>query len=90
MLRNQLLAQYGGDYFNSLVLEKPDCLDSLVPNLKFFIFAGRRRNIDLTPATHDAWSRLLKDNGDLTIKSYDYIIDAFLESRDQSSEQRSR
>ena len=54
----------------------------------FFIFAGRRRNIDLTPAKHDAWSTLLRDNNDLMIKSYDFIIDEFLDGGDQSSQLR--
>jgi hypothetical protein len=62
---------------------QPDSLNSVVPSLDFYIFAGRRHNIDLTPATHDAWSKLLKYNNDLKIKSYDYIIDAFLDSGDQ-------
>jgi hypothetical protein len=50
---------------------------SVTPVLLFFIFAGRRSSIDLSRARHNAWSRLLKKNSDIQIKSYDYIIDAF-------------
>jgi hypothetical protein len=57
----------------------PDYFKSWVPDLWFFLFAGRRSKIDENTARHDAWSRLLKENSDIVIKTYDYILDAFLD-----------
>ena len=54
---------------------------SATPELFFFIFAGRRSSIDASRARHNAWSKLLQKNRDITIKSYDYIIDAFLKQQ---------
>ena len=78
------MAQYGGEYLHKVLRERPESLNSVIPDLEFFIFAGRRRNIDASPAMHDVWSKFLKDNSDLVIKSYDYIVDAFLDGGDQS------
>lgn len=58
----------------------PDYLKFIgMPDLQFFIFAGRRSKIDTNRVTHDTWSRLLKENKNITIKTYDYILDAFLD-----------
>jgi hypothetical protein len=53
--------------------------DLYVPDLSFFVFAGRRVSIDATMPRHNSWSELLKDHDDLVIKTYDYTVDAFLE-----------
>lgn len=67
------------DYFGPFLISNPDSLKSwLPPRLQFYIFAGRRLKIDATPATHDTWSRFLKKNRDITIRTYDYIVDSFL------------
>lgn len=50
-----------------------------MPNLNFVVFAGRRSRIDATTARHDTWSRLLMENSSIVLKSYDYLLDAFLD-----------
>jgi hypothetical protein len=69
----QLVAGSGlpPDYASSL-------LDSTV-NLLFLVYAGRRSMIDATPQRHDAWSRLRDTDDSIEIKSYDSILDLFLE-----------
>jgi TIR domain len=49
------------------------------PDLSFFVFAGRRSSIDANKRAHAIWSELLKENRDITIRSYDYLIDGFLD-----------
>jgi hypothetical protein len=50
----------------------------LEPDLWFFVFAGRRSRINANRRTHSTWSELLKENRDVTIRSYDHLIDGFL------------
>jgi hypothetical protein len=85
-LRNDLIRADGGDLFVSRLTTRPDYFDGLVPNLQFFIFAGRRSSIDASTAKHDTWSRLLKQNSDIQIKSYDHLVDAFLDSVDSEGD----
>src|SRR5258708_1784480 len=50
ILRNYLVAWVKSRGLNEFL--RPDSLNSVVPSLDFYIFVGRRHNIDLTPATH--------------------------------------
>jgi hypothetical protein len=52
-----------------------------VPDVKFFVFAGRRRWIDATQDKHELWSDLLRNSGDIEIRSYDHILDRMREVR---------
>jgi hypothetical protein len=66
------MVQYAQGWLTSDQLVKEHVL-----RLEFVIFAGRRVSIDRTAARHDMWSRLRSDNEDLTIKSYDALVDVF-------------
>jgi TIR domain len=74
-LRNELIRAYGGGFPRSYLLGLERC----PPELQFFMYAGRRSYIDADTDRHHTWSRLLKNNSSVSIKTYDNIIDMFLE-----------
>jgi hypothetical protein len=78
-LRDFVIAQYGGKDMEFWPVSYWEELESEVPELHFFVFAGRRSTIDESAARHESWSKLLNENRDVTIKTYDFLIDAFLE-----------
>lgn len=48
------------------------------PDLNFFVYAGRRSQIDASQQRHDKWSELRNYSRDISIKTYDSLIDSFL------------
>jgi hypothetical protein len=58
--------------------DDPEYFDSWVPELDFIVFAGRRSEIDASPARHNIWSQLRNYRNDISIRTYDSLIDAFL------------
>ena len=48
------------------------------PDLHFFVYAGRRSQIDASQQRHDKWSELRNYSSDISIKTYDSLIDSFL------------
>jgi hypothetical protein len=49
-----------------------------VPNLRFFVYAGRRSEIDASPARHDIWSQVRNYSDHIEVRSYDRMLDQFL------------
>jgi hypothetical protein len=58
--------------------ERPNLFENVMPQLQFFVYAGRRSEIDASPARHDMWSQLRNYRDYITVKTYDNLIDAFL------------
>ena len=50
------------------------------PSLDFVLFAGRRSFIDAGPDTQAEWG-LLRQKADITVKTYDYLLDALRDDR---------
>jgi hypothetical protein len=48
------------------------------PDLRFFVYAGRRSQIDASQQRHDKWTELRGYSRDISIKTYDSLIDPFL------------
>jgi hypothetical protein len=53
-------------------------LQRVQPTLRFVVFAGRRSIIDADESTRTEWGRL-REQEDLTLKTYDFLYDALAE-----------
>jgi hypothetical protein len=60
-----------------LFRDYPDSYGSVVPDLDFVVYAGRRSEIDASQARHDKWSGLRNYSDDISITTYDSLIDSF-------------
>jgi hypothetical protein len=56
----------------------PEYFNSLVPELNFFVYAGRRSQVDVSPERHNRWSHLRNYRDNIVLRTYDNLIDAFL------------
>jgi TIR domain len=57
-----------------------DELQGVQPTLRFVVFAGRRSFIDAEESTRIEWGRL-REQQDVTLKTYDFLYDALAEPR---------
>jgi hypothetical protein len=60
------------------LFERSGYFDSLVPELEFFVYAGRRSAVDTSPERHNSWSQLRDYHANISVRTYDNVIDAFL------------
>jgi len=58
----------------------PEYFNTLIPELEFFVYAGRRSQVDETPDRHNCWSQLRNYGDGISVRTYDSIIDEFLQS----------
>jgi hypothetical protein len=63
---------------NSWWREDPHSYDFAPLDLRFCVYAGRRSQIDASQQRHDKWSELRNYSSDISIKTYDSLIDSFL------------
>lgn len=61
--------------FEELDVSKLDVRDF---RIYFFVYAGRRSEIDASAGKHDLWTPLRNYRHNISVRSYDHLLDAFL------------